>query len=125
MLVEVLSNLYLGDKNSFNDLERLQRLGVKLVVSLSGGNLSLPEDVQQITIHIRDNNQDSILSVIDDVVHRMDQYLASGRGVLVHCMAAMSRSPSVVMAYLMRYQGLNVEEALHKVTIIILFSFPV
>ena len=35
-----------------------------------------------------------------------------GRAVLVHCMQGVSRSTTVVLAYLMRHQGMRLEEAL-------------
>ncbi|KAH8116391.1 protein-tyrosine phosphatase-like protein [Phellopilus nigrolimitatus] len=37
------------------------------------------------------------------------------RKVLVHCLGGISRSPSVVIAYLMRYQGYSLLQALAQV----------
>jgi protein-tyrosine phosphatase len=38
-----------------------------------------------------------------------------GRNVLVHCSMGMQRSPAVVAAYLIKYNKLNVEEAMDYV----------
>eukprot|EP01084_Bolivina_argentea_P121586 215470_1 len=41
----------------------------------------------------------------------IDQALSSKQGVYVHCRAGISRSPSVIMAYLMWKNGIGVNEA--------------
>lgn len=51
---------------------------------------------------------DSVLGFIHEAVEQ-------GGGVLVHCNAGVSRSATLVIAYIMKYQKLRFEHALDKV----------
>ena len=99
-------------------LSRTKAFQVNLVVSAGGGSsLCLPASVHQINMRMRDNNKDSFLEHIDEVVHSIEEGLQAEEKVsrvtllpthqfdlfwqvLVHCQAGMSRSPAVVAAFL-------------------------
>ena len=115
MFLEVVNNLFLGDKNTARNYSEIEKAGVSLVVSVGGGCLQLPGGVEHVRLHVRDDNQDSLLQHLHDVVKLIEQHVTDGDGVLVHCQAGVSRSPAVVMGYLIRYRGSTVEEALATV----------
>lgn len=50
----------------------------------------------------------------DQAADYLDQHL-SITNVLVHCMAGVSRSVSLVIAYLMKYRGMRFEDALNLI----------
>ncbi len=54
------------------------------------------------------------LALITGVIH---QYLEHGMNVLVHCHLGVSRSPAVVVAYMIRYHGLSYDQAMEHVAI--------
>ena len=102
-------------------LSRTKAFQVSLVVSAGGGSsLCLPASIHQINMRMRDNNKDSFLEHIDEVVHSIEEGLQAEKKVsrvtllpthqsyqfdlfwqvLVHCQAGMSRSPAVVAAFL-------------------------
>lgn len=61
------------------------------------------------TILIEDDKTEDILKHLDDATEFI--YMHKGE-VLVHCAAGISRSATVCIAYLMRYQGYTLKEAL-------------
>jgi len=75
----------------------------------------LPASVHQINMRMRDNNKDSFLEHIDEVVHSIEEGLQAEEKVLVHCQAGMSRSPAVVAAFLVLKRGLSVSDALDTI----------
>ena len=46
---------------------------------------------------------------VSDAIHEVLQQ--SGKSVLVHCKASLSRSPALILAYLMKYQNMSLMEA--------------
>ena len=52
---------------------------------------------------------------IDRAVDTLHELIQQGKRVLVHCRAGVSRSPSVVAAYLAKYQGHTFNSALEVV----------
>ena len=115
MLLRVIDTLFLGDKNTVKNSSELLSHEVRLVVSVAGGALQLPAGVEQVRLHVKDDNQDSLLPHLDEAVKLIDQHLSQGSTVVVHCQAGISRSPAVIMAYLIRFKGMTVEEALEVV----------
>lgn len=53
--------------------------------------------------------------ILDDANEFIDDKLSKGRRVLVHCAAGKSRSPSIVIAYLMRKNKWTFDEAMEYV----------
>ena len=47
-----------------------------------------------------------------DISERLDALLRNGRTVYLHCTEGINRAPSVALAYLVRHEGLEVDEAL-------------
>mmetsp|Transcript_21851 Transcript_21851/g.25051 ORF Transcript_21851/g.25051 Transcript_21851/m.25051 type:complete len:237 (+) Transcript_21851:51-761(+) len=52
-----------------------------------------------------------MLPFFDSVSDEIHATLSSGSGVLVHCKASLSRSPALIIAYLMKYHHLSLLEA--------------
>jgi len=86
------------------------------VVTLCDIPAPFPDDFQYFSLrNIEDMPDENILQYFPEGVAFMDDAISSGKSVLVHCAAGISRSSSFVCAYLMKVDGLTFEEALEEV----------
>lgn len=60
---------------------------------------------------IEDNNDADISAHIEPAQKFIDQSLEMGDAVLVHCMAGISRSATIVIGYLMISKGISLSAA--------------
>ena len=113
---EIISNLWLGCRNSPLERENLRKNNIKLIINCSK-DLDYPvdSDIQTIRLAINDANTEESNSILteqmEELTNIMDVYLNNNLGVLVHCYAGMQRSATVVICYLIKYKHMSVVEA--------------
>ena len=71
--------------------------------------------IQEIHYPLYDDATEDILSIVKKALPTIQTSLTSKRSVLVHCAAGISRSASVVIAYLMKTEGLSFNDAKQEV----------
>ena len=84
----------------------LCRVGTKQV----GSDAASPEHIEFWLIDIAGHNQDPVF-LLSDVADTVAQLRGEDKTVLVHCVAAHSRTPSAGIAYAVRYLGIPVDDA--------------
>lgn len=111
-MVEIMERLYLGNREDARDLGLLERTGITHVVNCTD---ELPNyhdgALAYLALKLRDPDPR-----FHQHIERTCAFIEEGRkggGVLVHCFAAISRSPSMVLAYLCS-QGENLESAARR-----------
>eukprot|EP00475_Leptophrys_vorax_P017342 TRINITY_DN24005_c0_g1_i2.p1 TRINITY_DN24005_c0_g1~~TRINITY_DN24005_c0_g1_i2.p1 ORF type:complete len:268 (+),score=7.45 TRINITY_DN24005_c0_g1_i2:344-1147(+) len=104
--------LYLGNVYSASDRELLDKLGIKSIISIASnlGPPKFPESYKYTEISILDCSDVNIRTHFDRCFTAIDEGIKAG-GVLVHCVAGMSRSATIVIAYLMKKKGLSLRES--------------
>jgi ADP-ribosylglycohydrolase len=106
--------VWLGDIGALRPLPD----GVDAVVSLCRvGDADLPDGIEQIDVRLIDqpgvnNNLDFVLL---DTVRLVERLRRKGRTVLIHCVQAQSRTPTVAVLYGIRLRGRGIAEALTDV----------
>lgn len=107
---EIIQNkLFLGDIFDANNTNFLNRNNITDVVCVAADAIINNSD-KNVTIHkfnLTDDYECNISHYFDEiteVIHKKDI-------VLVNCMAGVSRSATIVLAYLMRYYNFNLKDA--------------
>ncbi|XP_029027752.1 dual specificity protein phosphatase 18 [Betta splendens] len=109
---QVCPGLYVSGLDSALNCSVLSSRNITLVVNASGlDNVSYPdlEGLQVLHVPIQDQPHAPLEQYFDPVAEQIHQNQA-GR-TLVHCTAGRSRSPSLIMAYLMRFEALSLRQA--------------
>jgi len=108
----ILLGLYLGSQEAALDLEDLKTKKISHVLAV-GTYLELPypQDVKYHHIEIHDFSSSNLISHFHTCSKFIDEGIQSG-GVLVHCQMGISRSSTVVIAYLMEKQKMKYLDAL-------------
>ncbi|XP_046392359.1 dual specificity protein phosphatase 14-like [Ischnura elegans] len=112
-VAEVSSCLLLGEARGV-EAGLLAALGVTCVVTAAAELPPLPlgppvED--SVRLALRDSPGDCIESLFDAVADKVDAVRAKGGRTLVHCVAGVSRSAALCLAYLMKYEGMTLRKA--------------
>lgn len=118
----ILEHVFLGSRAHARDKDLLQRLGVTHVLNVTppkkmdpvAGVPNFFEKDKTFTYRrcpIFDNKAEDISGVLEGCIAFMDQAKYYGR-ILVHCNKGVSRSSSMVVAYLMKQRSMTFEQAL-------------
>ena len=111
--VEIIKEkLYLGNSDFSKIKENLKKLNISHIL-VCGFELETPfqNDFIYMKINLQDKIEDSILPHIN----KCCEFIKNGKKVFVHCNAAVSRSPSIVIAYLIKEENMNFEDAFNLV----------
>ena len=88
----------------------------------------LPVGVEQIDVRLIDDvgpdASPNLEFVLTDTVRLIEQLRNEGRTVLLHCVAAVSRTPAVAALYGVHRQGISGEAALREVTSVLPDAYP-
>jgi len=115
---EIIPRLYVTDMYTATDAPTLERLRITHVVSVvDQETYPYPSNVKHLHLPIADEISSNMARYFDDVVewikNAMDE--DESANVVVHCICGVSRSPSVVIAYLMATQGMSLSDSLSHI----------
>uniref|UniRef100_A0A3Q2GNV0 Dual specificity phosphatase 13a n=1 Tax=Cyprinodon variegatus TaxID=28743 RepID=A0A3Q2GNV0_CYPVA len=120
---EVWPKLYVGDESVARDKARLSSLGVTHVLNAAAGQHRINTgqafytDIQVVYhgVEAPDHPEFNLRPFFNSAAQFIDSALKENGKVLVHCAMGVSRSGTLVLAYLMIHQGLTLMEAILSV----------
>uniref|UniRef100_A0A8B9JGK6 Si:ch1073-184j22.2 n=1 Tax=Astyanax mexicanus TaxID=7994 RepID=A0A8B9JGK6_ASTMX len=107
---QITPTLFLSGADASLNQALLSRKGITLIVNATLSH-SCPRypGVECIRVAVSDLPSARLSEHFDRVASRIHSNQAGG--TLVHCAAGMSRSPALIMAYLMKYKGVTLQQA--------------
>ncbi|KAJ6558000.1 hypothetical protein B0H19DRAFT_125381 [Mycena capillaripes] len=109
---EIIPGLWVGDLPSAKDTETLKTNNIFSILSAMRGRVTINETFIRHQILIDDTEEQDVLVHFIPAITFIQAELDKGRGVLVHCQAGMSRSVTIVAAYLMYTKNIDTQSAL-------------
>jgi len=112
---QIIQNLYLGGVEAALDSQCLAEQGIRAVVCCNR-ELEFPSskfipDLEYYRVDVEDMGREPIELFFPEATEFIHNQLLRERPVLVHCKAGVSRSASVLLAYLMEYCGYSLHDA--------------
>jgi len=111
--------LFLGNCISAHDIHRLTKLGIRYVLNVAKRDVEVcpyyPKEMRTLTLDLRDDDRENIARAFDQAFAFIDEARRVQSRVLVHCSHGQSRSPAIVVAYLMRSYGVPLEQCMSHV----------
>lgn len=107
---KVIENLYIGGISGACDYKLLKSNGITRIVSAQPATIY--DDITYHNVHVDDDERADIYSYFYDAVQFIDDAICENGNVFVHCYAGISRSASIVLAYLMAIKKYTLESAL-------------
>ncbi|KAG1705580.1 hypothetical protein DVH05_003267 [Phytophthora capsici] len=113
--VDAVSGLFIGSYGAACNFQALQGAGITHILCVSPSlALNFLEDFTYLQLQVADLSSVNISEFFDEALGFIDTALSSGGKVLVHCFMGISRSATIVLAYLIARQALTLPDALRE-----------
>ncbi|CAG2230474.1 dual specificity protein phosphatase 7-like [Mytilus edulis] len=112
--VKVLPYLYLGNAQNSADLNQLKKFGIKYILNVTPNvpnKFEMDSDFKYLQIPVADQLSQNLSAFFPQAIAFIDEARENECGVLVHCLAGISRSVTVTCAYLMQKQHISLNQA--------------
>ncbi|TMS38361.1 hypothetical protein L596_005103 [Steinernema carpocapsae] len=112
--VQILPYLYLGNADTASNRQKLDSHGIRFIVNVTSNLANTFEEdgrFRYLKIAVDDTCSHNLAAHFDEAIQFIDEARAKGSAVLVHCLAGISRSVTICLAYLMHTMHSSLEDA--------------
>ncbi|KAI3387190.1 hypothetical protein SNEBB_010854 [Seison nebaliae] len=113
----IYSGIFVGSQEDAVSSEKLKKFDIRWILNAThnGAKSILIKENQFKRLNVHDSFETKIIKHFEDTYNFINKALSSNEKILIHCLAGISRSPTIVIAFLMRKFGWTVQEAFHFV----------
>ncbi|KAL4454260.1 hypothetical protein ABPG74_012217 [Tetrahymena malaccensis] len=106
-----LGGVYISDYDYASNLQNLEKDNIKSVLSIDRNhNFKLPDSYNHKTIIVFDNEMESIKAHFDKSYQFIFNSIQNQQNILIHCRRGISRSATILIAFLMKFQNKSYED---------------
>ncbi|XP_067396299.1 dual specificity protein phosphatase 22-A-like isoform X2 [Emydura macquarii macquarii] len=121
---KVVEGLYLGNIRDSEDGDNLTKHGVTHILSVHNNARPVLEDMTYLCISASDSYSQNLIQHFKDSIKFIHECRLRGGGCLIHCLAGVSRSTTILVAYLMTVTDLSWEECLAATKVVRSYVSP-
>ncbi len=111
--IEIIPHLFLGSIGSASNLKQLQNCKITHILCCASGIKNFfPNDFKYLNLDILDSEKVNIKQYFEQTNKFIGDAIKNNGNVLVHCHAGISRSSTILMAYIMNSQKMGVDKVL-------------
>ncbi|KAG8442455.1 hypothetical protein GDO86_011299 [Hymenochirus boettgeri] len=114
---KVLTGLFIGNFKDARDIEQLHKNNITHVVSIHESARPMLEGMKYLCIPASDSSSQNLIQHFKESIAFIHECRLKGEGCLVHCLAGVSRSVTLVVSYVMTITDLGWEDALSAVRV--------
>ncbi|XP_074865198.1 dual specificity protein phosphatase 22-A-like [Carettochelys insculpta] len=121
---KVVEGLYLGNIRDAEDGENLAKNGVTHILSVHNNARPVLENMTYLCISASDSSSQNLIQHFKESIRFIHECRLHGGGCLIHCLAGVSRSTTILVAYLMTVTDLSWEECLAATRVVRSYVSP-
>ncbi|XP_012993857.1 dual specificity protein phosphatase 22-A [Esox lucius] len=121
---KVVDGLYLGNIRDSENRISLSQNNITHILSVYNNAKPVLEDISYLCIHAADASSQNLSQHFKECISFIHECRLNGGACLVHCLAGVSRSTTLVVAYLMTVTSYSWEECLSAVKAVRSFVGP-
>ena len=111
--IEIIPHLFLGSIGSASNLKNLENSKITHILCCGSGIKNyFPDKFKYYNIPLLDSDKEDIKKYFGSSYEFIDEAIKNNGNVLVHCHAGISRSSSILIAYIMKSQKMSLEKVL-------------
>ncbi|CAD5222065.1 unnamed protein product [Bursaphelenchus xylophilus] len=113
---EILPGLYLGSYSAAINRRSLEAANISAVLSIMTTSVKKEKQIKYKQIHLEDDPSSDLSKHFEECINFIHFYRVANRNVLVHCLMGVSRSATIVIAYIMAITKLDPFDVIGFVT---------